>query len=192
MTEPTPASEHDRGTGPRPASELSASELDDQRDREELRDRYYGLLQELRVVIPGAQVLVAFLLTVPFSQRFVELDRVERSAFFVALIASILSVVCFVAPTALHRGGARTQRVARLTWAVRLSVAGLLTLAVALVAAVYCVAHFVFDELAAISLGATVAVSVLTLWAVLPRVLHHHHRQRPEPPARDPGGPART
>ncbi len=46
-----------------------ASELDDRADREELRERYYGLLQELRVILPGVQVLVAFLLTVPFASR---------------------------------------------------------------------------------------------------------------------------
>jgi hypothetical protein len=169
------------GDARRPRSELPASQLDDELDREELRDRYYGLLQELRVVLPGAQVLVAFLLTVPFAERFVELDGVERGAFFVALIASILAVVCFVAPTALHRGGGRTKRVARLTWAVRLSVAGLVTLAVALVAAVYCVARFVFDEWAGVSLAAGVGVSVLMLWALLPRVLHRHHAATVEP-----------
>lgn len=170
MQAPTPDHESQRP----PISELSASELDDAIDRDELRDRYYGLLQELRVVLPGAQVLVAFLLTVPFAGRFAQLDDVERSSFFVALISAILAVVCFVAPTALHRGGGRTKRAARLIWAVRLCSVGLVLFAVALVAAVYCVTRFVFDELAGVVLAATVLLAVVSLWAVLPRILHHH------------------
>jgi Family of unknown function (DUF6328) len=51
-------------------SDEDTEDLDDVADREELRQRYYGLLQELRVVLPGVQVLLAFLLTAPFAQRF--------------------------------------------------------------------------------------------------------------------------
>ena len=47
-------------------------------DREELRTRYQMLLQELRVVLPGVQVLMAFLQTAPFAQRFGDLDDLGR------------------------------------------------------------------------------------------------------------------
>jgi len=70
--------------------------LDDERDREELRGRYEMFLQEIRVILPGVTVLLAFLLTVPFSQRFGELGRFERRGFGIALIASALSVVCLI------------------------------------------------------------------------------------------------
>lgn len=180
---------HHADTTPAPAEEepgrrnqdLPPAELDDRRDRIELRDRYYGLLQELRVVLPGVQVLVAFLLTVPFSQRFEELDRVGRIAFFVALISAVLATVCFVSPAATHRAGGRTRRVARLTWAVRLTSAGLVLLAVALCAAVYCVSRFVFDDTVAIVLGGVVLVAILGLWAVLPRSMTHSRHE--DPPA---------
>ncbi len=54
------------------------AELDDEADRDELRRRYYGLMQELRVLLPGVQILVAFLLTVPFATRFGNVGRVRE------------------------------------------------------------------------------------------------------------------
>jgi hypothetical protein len=98
-------------------SDADLDELDDERDRDELRRRYYGLLQELRVVLPGVQVLLAFLLTVPFARRFSELDDPGRGLFAVALVGAASSVVCFVAPTVLHRVGHRQARRERLEWA---------------------------------------------------------------------------
>ena len=85
-----------------PASEKESWELDDVADRDELRSRYGMLLQELRVILPGVQILSAFLLTAAFSQRFGELDVWGRRAYGVALTASIISVTCLLAPTMLH------------------------------------------------------------------------------------------
>lgn len=62
------------------ADDRTLAELDNERDRVELRSRYYGLLQELRVVLPGVQVFLAFLLTVPFTQRFDDVDDRGRMA----------------------------------------------------------------------------------------------------------------
>ena len=106
--------------------------LDDVADRDELRQRYYALLQELRVVLPGVQVLLAFLLTVPFQQRFEELDTWGRRAYEIALTSSMLSVVLLLGPTILHRFGERTARRDRLLWSVRLMVVGLILLGIAL------------------------------------------------------------
>src|SRR3954452_24783565 len=89
----------------------SAAELDDEADREELRRRYYGLLQELRVLLPGVQILVAFLLTAPFAARFAELDQLEKGLYGVALAAGILAIIVFAAPIAMHRVGDRQSRV---------------------------------------------------------------------------------
>jgi amino acid transporter len=150
------------------ASERSASELDDRRDRRELRDRYYGLLQELRVVLPGVQVLVAFLLTVPFSQRFEDLDDTGRVAYLVALVSSLLATVCFVTPTAYHRAGGRTERSARLTWALRATRAGLVAMAVALTSATYGVTRFVFTPTTAWWVTGGLVVAIGSCWIALP------------------------
>ena len=107
------------------------------------------LLQELRVSLPGVQVLSAFLLTAPFSQRFNELDEWGRAAYAVALISSMLSVICLVGPILLHRLGERNARSERLRWGIRLQVLGLAFLAVALLTAVWGVARFVSSTTAA-------------------------------------------
>jgi len=156
----------DRARG---SSDLDLGELDDHRDREELRKRYYGLLQELRVVLPGVQVLLGFLLTVPFAQRFGELDDLGRGAFAVAMLASLLSVVCLLAPAVYHRLADRTERIARLRWGIRMTVIGLMLLAVALVAALWCVSRLVFGTTLAWCLTVPVAVVIAVLWLVIPR-----------------------
>ena len=87
-----------------PHEDRPASSLDDTMDREELRNRYYGLLEELRTMLPGVQVLVAFLLTVPFAAKFDQLDDLGRTLFGRAILSSITSVTCMLTPTAFHRG----------------------------------------------------------------------------------------
>jgi hypothetical protein len=150
------------------ASERSASELDDRRDRRELRDRYYGLLQELRVVLPGVQVLFAFLLTVPFSERFEELDPTGRASYLVALVSSLFAIVCFLTPTAYHRAGGRRDRSARLTWALHATRAGLAAMAVSLTSATYGVTRFVFGPTTAWWVTAGLIVVLGSCWVALP------------------------
>ena len=68
------------------------------------RDRQMvELLNELRVALPGVQILFAFLLTVPFSQGFGELNSFQRNVYFATLLATTLSTACLIAPTATHR-----------------------------------------------------------------------------------------
>jgi hypothetical protein len=157
-----------RGGVEDPESQKGLDELDDLADRDELRKRYEVLLQELRVSLPGVQVLSAFLLTAPFSQRFNELDEWGRRAYGVALISSMLSVICLVGPILLHRVGERRARADRLRWAIRLQVVGLAFLAVALVTAVWGVARFVFDTSTAWWLITPVFTLVLLVWVALP------------------------
>jgi len=151
-----------------PKSQKELEELDDIADRDELRTRYEVLLQEIRVSLPGVQVLSAFLLTAPFSQRFDQLDAWGRRAYGVALISSTMSVICLVAPILLHRLGERTARAARLSWGIRLQVLGIEFLAVALVTAVWGVARFVFNTPTAWWSVMPVFALVLLVWVALP------------------------
>lgn len=146
----------------------SLAELDDDGDREELRQRYYGLMQELRVVLPGVQVLVGFLLTVPFAQRFGELDRVAKTFYGTALLSGMLSVVAFVTPTAFHRMGDRRARAERLRLAIRLTRAGIALLAVTLLSSLYLVARFVFNDGIALVLCLVGGLAMLVLWFLTP------------------------
>ena len=150
------------------AKDRDARFLDDQRDREELRERYYGLLQELRVVLPGVQVLMAFLLTAPFAQRFADLDDLGRRSYLLALVSALGSIICLLTPTVFHRVAERTARAARLVWGVRFTVAGIVLLAVALTSASWCITRLVFGTAAATVVAVAAAISFVLVWVVLP------------------------
>jgi hypothetical protein len=149
----------------------SLRDLDDVRDREELRTRYYGLLQELRVIIPGVQVLLAFLLTAPFAERFGDLDDRGRTLYAIALLTALAAVIALLTPTVMHRLGDRRARRARLQWSIRLMVAGLAALSVSLLSATWCVARLVWGpetgEAAVVGGG----LLILALWVALPTML---------------------
>ena len=157
-----------------PDSEKDSRELDDVADRDELRSRYDMLLQEIRVVLPGVQVLSAFLLTAPFSQRFGDLDRWGRGAFGVALTSSMLSVILLLGPTLLHHLGDRNARSHRLSLSIVLLLLGLAALAVALLTALWGVSRFVFGTATAWAITAPVALAIVVVWLVLPRLLRRH------------------
>jgi hypothetical protein len=156
--------------------EKDAAELDDVADREELRHRYELLLQEIRVTLPGVQILLAFLLTAPFSQRFGDLDSSERGAYGIALASSLASVICLLTPTVLHRLGERTARAERLVWSIRLQVAGFVALAIALLSAMWSVARFVFNSPVAWTLTSAALALIVLCWIVLPRRLHRRRK----------------
>jgi hypothetical protein len=149
----------------------SAQDLDDQRDRDELRRRYYGLVQELRVLLPGTQVLVAFLLTVPFDNRFQELDALGERLFGVALGAGALAIISLIAPTAFHRYGHRRSRVSRLLWSIRLLRIGLALLAVSLLASLTVVIRLIFGDTAALISAVLLAACLVFLWIVVPQTV---------------------
>jgi len=152
----------------RRAANARSDELSDVEDRGELRSRYYNLLQELRVILPGVQVLMAFLFTAPFAARFEQLDDTELAAYFAALACSVLASVTFIMPTAFHRAAGPTIRSARLVWSVRMTVTGLVFLAGALTATTYCVTHFVFGGQWALTVTLALAVAIAGLWLLLP------------------------
>src|SRR6476660_3513803 len=61
------------------------------------------LLNELRVALPGVQMLFGFLLAVPFSQRFSTLDHAQRNLYYATFLAAALASACFIAPASFHR-----------------------------------------------------------------------------------------
>lgn len=149
-------------------SELDAAELDDEEHREELRQRFEMMLQELRVVLPGVQILLAFLLTAPFDGEFGELDRLGRTLYGVALATTATSVVALLAPTILHRVGQRRARADRLIWSVRLFIVGVILLAVGLICALWCVGRFVYGSSLTLAVVVPALGALILLWVVLP------------------------
>jgi hypothetical protein len=163
----TKRAEH-AGSGRAEIDDRPADQLDDEADREELRHRYYGLLQELRVLLPGVQILVAFLLTAPFAARFAELDQLEKDLYGIALASGILAIVAYAAPIAMHRVGARRSRVERLVWGIRMLRVGLALMAISLISATLVIATLVFGGVAAVVACAALVVALLLAWVGLP------------------------
>lgn len=157
-------------------SERDANELHDVEDREELRDRYDMLLQELRVLLPGVQVLTAFLLTAPFATRFTDLDDAGRSAYFIALISAMASIITLLTPTVFHRVADRTARSARLTWGVRLMLVGVVLLAVSLTTSMWCIVRFGYSTTTATIVTAAFVAMFVGLWVALPLSVGRRHR----------------
>jgi hypothetical protein len=141
----------------------------DESEGERLDRNLEQLLQELRVALPGVQVLFAFLLTVPFSQGFVKLSQFERDGYFFVLMSTALATALLIAPTAIHRvlfrEGMKREIVMRSN---TLSLLGLGVLAVAMTSAVTLIAHFAFGEAAAIATAVVTGLVLAALWFVLP------------------------
>jgi hypothetical protein len=148
---------------------------DDDRSKEEIkRDRQMAeLLQELRVALPGVQILFAFLLTVPFSQGFQKATAFQRDLFFGTLIATAASTVCFIAPTATHRlRFHQGERAYIIESSNRLLIVGLVFLAFAIIGALALITDYLFDLATHWYWPAGVALLLVVLWFVRPLVRH--------------------
>ena len=144
---------------------------DNETKGERLNRELEELLQGLRVLLPGVQVLFAFLLTVPFTQRFSELNRAENAVFAAALVGAALASALLVAPSAFHRILFREHDK---EWLIvqsnRLAITGTVFLAASMTCALYLVVEVIYDS----TLGAVVAGAMgaifLIVWYVVPLV----------------------
>jgi hypothetical protein len=139
-------------------------------DDERKRDRQMlELLNELRIALPGVQILFAFLLTVPFSARFGDLTAFQRDVYYLTLVATALSAACLIAPSAAHR--LRFHRGER-EWIVesanRLMIAGLAFLAGALGGSVLLITDVMFDGARVWIYTAAVVLCIVGLWFLRP------------------------
>jgi hypothetical protein len=138
------------------------------------------LLNELRVALPGVQVLFAFLLAVPFANGFPRLGKLDRDIFFLAFIATALSTVLLIAPSSYHRLRWRQHDKERLLVASnRLTIAGLASLAVAITSVVFVITDFLFHRAWAATFAAFIAVCFLVLWYGLPLAAAIQDRRTP-------------
>jgi hypothetical protein len=143
----------------------------EERKDERLDRELEELLQELRLALPGVQILFAFLFIVPFNNRFGETDDFQRDVWFAALMLALGAVACFIAPTAYHRLRFRDFDKERLiTTASRLTIVGLVFLGSALSASTFFVTSFVFDNRVAAVVVAVAAGLIGGLWFALPLV----------------------
>ena len=152
-------------------------------EKQRLNRNLDQLLQELRVVLPGVQVLFAFLLAVPFSSRFGDVDGFERDVYFVALLLSAIAVALLMAPSIQHRILFRhDQKRYLVALGSMLTIAGMTALALAIVLSLVLVAHFLFGAAAAWTAGGLSFGAFALLWYALPIERRMRSRRaEPEP-----------
>jgi hypothetical protein len=154
----------------------------DEDPKERVDRELIELLNELRVALPGVQVLFAFLLVVPFSQRFGVLDATDRRLYFAAVIGSAVASACLIAPSAHHRLRFRSGSKERmLKVANALSVAGMVALALSMGCVVYVISSVLYSNSAAAGIAAAVTAGIALLWFVLPLTYPRDGGERPVP-----------
>ena len=141
----------------------------DESEGERLDRQLAELLQELRVILPGVQVLFAFLLTVPFSARFEDITDTQRGVYVGVLLGTALATVLLMAPTALHRLRFRQRRKAQIVeLSHRLTIAGLAVLALAVSAAVFLIVDLVYGRAGGLAAGLSTLAAMTVVWLVIP------------------------
>jgi len=137
---------------------------DGRRDRELIE-----LLNELRVALPGVQVLFAFLLAVPFTQRFADVSDIQRDAYTVALLCTLAGLVFLIAPTTFHRIRFRDRdKELLLKLSNRFTIVGMVLLALAMTASVFLVMDLLYESTFAMIVSAIAAALFAVVWFFLP------------------------
>ncbi len=167
-----PMSEESAASGaPSPPGGGSAP-VRDETEREQYDRNLVELMGELRVALPGVQVLFAFLLVAPFNQRFGTASQFDRKLYFATLLLTTLSSILLIAPTVMHRlTFRRGQKPYLVTASNRLVIAGMVVLSVAMTSAVGLVTHYLFGQTTAIITVALVLAAFALIWFALP-LLH--------------------
>jgi membrane-associated HD superfamily phosphohydrolase len=141
----------------------------DETEDERLDRNLSELLQELRVALPGVQVLFAFLLAVPFQQNFTKINGFEKDVYFATLLCTAMSAILFIAPSAYHRMTFRLQAKRELIFlANRFTIAGLSFLALAMTGAIVLVTDVLFGGVTTVVTGALAAVAFVVFWYAMP------------------------
>ncbi|GGL89386.1 DUF6328 family protein [Nakamurella endophytica] len=153
-------------------------------------DRNYAeLLQEVRVAQAGVQIFFAFLLTIPFQNRFAQLSQEQKNWYLTTLLCAGAAVVLFVAPVAAHRILFRRRLKDELVlFTGRLAAAGLCFLALSFLGALGLAVDVVNGRLPAVLAVAVGAAVILTVWWLWPT---HGVRRRhtvPVTPVPEPDG----
>lgn len=130
------------------------------------------MLQELRILLQGAQVLTAFLVVLPFNQSFGKIHPFEKWVFTATFLCSICSMVFFSAPAAHHR--LIRPLINRMTFklfATRMILVGLVFLSLALILVTQLVVWQVLETTASVLVSSFVGVLILLIWWLFPLFL---------------------
>jgi Family of unknown function (DUF6328) len=146
--------------------------MPDQESRREKIDReLIELLNELRVALPGVQVLFAFLLILPFQQRFSQVGDVDRLVYLAALLSSAAAGALLIAPSVYHRVNFRRRNKERILLdSNALLIAGSAFTGIGIVCAIFVIGDVLFGFAVALALTLATTGLYVALWVVLPLV----------------------
>jgi hypothetical protein len=143
----------------------------DETEAQRLDRNWSSLLQELRVAQTGVQLLTGFLLTLPFQQRFSQLDGTMRTVYLVTVACSIGATVLLIAPVSMHRLLFRRHRLKTLVSAAHTyAMVGLLLLGVALAGVAVVIFDTVIGRTGAWAAGGCTLVALSAFWYAMPLV----------------------
>jgi hypothetical protein len=141
----------------------------DETEQERIDRNLQEFLGELRVALPGVQVLFAFLLIVPFNQGFTDITSFQKTVYFVTLLLTAASSACLIAPTAQHRVEFRRQHKEQiLLMANRLAIVGLGLLATAMTGAILLITDLLYGSTLTAVVTVAVGIAFAALWYLIP------------------------
>ncbi|MGN6377556.1 MAG: DUF6328 family protein [Gaiellales bacterium] len=160
---PTPRADADKAPGG------EGGDRDDESADERHNRQLIELLNELRVALPGVQMLFGFLLAVPFSQGFGSIGHGQRVVYYLTFLAAALASACLIAPASLHRMVWRHHRKRQVIHVSNvLALVGLGFLACAIAGSVGLVTSVLYGTSAAAIGAGCIAGLVVLLWFALP------------------------
>jgi Family of unknown function (DUF6328) len=140
-------------------------------EHQRLDRNFNELLQELRVSQTGVQILFAFLLTLPFTQRFDEVSSFQKDVYFITLLLAGCASILFIGPVSWHRVLFRRSEKREVVFAANwMAIGGLVCLSLALVGVILFVTDFLFSATAAVIAAGCVGLMIVVLWYTLPLI----------------------
>ncbi|MCW2920633.1 MAG: hypothetical protein JWL76_507 [Thermoleophilia bacterium] len=153
--------------------------LDGEGEKERLDRELSELLEEIRVALPGVQVLFAFLLALPFQAGWKGVTEVQREVYFASLCLALVASALLIAPSAYHRTNFRAYDKQRLiVLASGLTLAGITALGASMSGTLFVVADELFGQAQALVFSGLAGLLFVSLWGVLPWGDHMKYRKR--------------
>jgi amino acid transporter len=129
------------------------------------------LLNEIRIALPGVQVLFAFLLIVPFQQAFQDVAEVTRYVYFAGLVSSAVAIAFLIAPATYHRINLRRsvdEKEEMLFTSSKLTIVGTIFLALGICCSLFVIGDVLFGDVVAVVFALATLLIIGSLWYVLP------------------------
>lgn len=157
---------------------MTDNDHDGKEDEQERRNRQLDqLLQETRVVMPGVQVLFAFLLAVVFQQGFAKTTPFQKDVFLATILCSTGAALCFIAPASWHRIlFEQSDKRHIIKVANRFIICGVALLAAAMTLALILVCDYVFDGTTATVVAVLTGSLFAWFWFLAPLLRRHREK----------------